>query len=63
MSNKILYSWHHDGNTKKTTFMSHANHTRRHCENVIKADVILSAWLNYCRQSRLYRLLEWFGLR
>ena len=63
MSNKILYSWHQDGNTKKTTLMSHAKHIRPHGENVIKADVILSAWLNYCRQSRLYRLLEWFGLR
>jgi len=27
-------------------------------ENIIKADVILSAWLNYCRESRIYRILE-----
>ena len=32
-------------------------------ENIIKADVILSAWLNYCRESRIYRALEFFGLR
>ena len=32
-------------------------------ENIIKADVILSAWLNYCKESRIYRLLEFFGLR
>ena len=27
-------------------------------ENIIKADVILSAWLNYCCESRIYRILE-----
>ena len=32
-------------------------------ENVIKAELILNAWLNNCRQSRIYRILEWFGLR
>lgn len=32
-------------------------------ENIIKAEVILSAWLKYCRQSRVYRILEFFGLR
>ena len=32
-------------------------------ENIIKADVILGAWLNYCRQSRIYRILEFIGLR
>jgi hypothetical protein len=32
-------------------------------ENIIKADAILSAWLKYCRESRLYRILEFFGLR
>ena len=32
-------------------------------ENIIKADIILSAWLKYCRESRIYRILEFFGLR
>lgn len=32
-------------------------------ENIIKADAILSAWLNYCRESWIYRILEFFGLR
>lgn len=32
-------------------------------ENVIKAEVILNAFQNYRRQSRLFRLLEWLGLR
>jgi hypothetical protein len=32
-------------------------------ENIIKAEVILSAWLSYCRESRIYRILEFFGLR
>ena len=32
-------------------------------ENIIKAEVILSAWLSYCRESRIYRALEFFGLR
>ena len=32
-------------------------------ENVIKAEIVLNAWLNYCRESRIYRILEWFGLR
>ena len=27
-------------------------------ENIIKADVILSAWVSYCRESRIYRILE-----
>ena len=29
-------------------------------ENIIKADVILNAWLSYCRESRIYRILEFF---
>ena len=32
-------------------------------ENIIKADAVLSAWKNYCRESRIYRILEFFGLR
>ena len=32
-------------------------------ENIIKADIILSAWLKYCRESRVYRILEFFKLR
>ena len=32
-------------------------------ENLIKADMILSAWQNYCRESKVYRLFEFFGLR
>ena len=32
-------------------------------ENIIKADIILNAWLSYCRESRIYRILEFFGLR
>jgi len=31
--------------------------------NIIKADVILNAWLSYCRESRIYRILEFFKLR
>ena len=32
-------------------------------ENVIKVEIILSAWLSYCRESRIYRVLEFFKLR
>ena len=32
-------------------------------ENVIKTEIILSAWLSYCRESRIYRILEFFKLR
>ena len=32
-------------------------------ENVIKAESILSAWLKYCRESRVYRVLEFFNLK
>jgi hypothetical protein len=32
-------------------------------ENTIKANIILEAWLSYCRESRIYRILEYFGLR
>ena len=39
------------------------NHKRAVGENIIKAEVILSAWLSYCRESRIYRALEFFGLR
>ena len=39
------------------------NHKRAVGENVIKAEVILSAWLSYCRESRIYRVLEFFKLR
>ena len=69
--NEILYD------TRKDFFME--NHSRDckcgNCynvdsrpfyalgENLIKAEVILSAWLSYCRESRIYRTLEFFGLR
>jgi len=29
----------------------------------VKAEVILNAWKNYCRTSRIYRFLEYFGFR
>ena len=32
-------------------------------ENIIKADVILSAWLSYCRESWIYKVFEFLGLR
>ena len=32
-------------------------------ENVIKTEAILSAWLSYCREFRIYRILEFFKLR
>lgn len=32
-------------------------------ENIIKSDAILSAWQSYCRESRIYRILEFIGLR
>ena len=32
-------------------------------ENVINAETILSAWLKYCRESRIYRILEFFRLK
>ena len=32
-------------------------------EQKIKADIILNAWLNYCRQSKVYRMMEYIGLR
>ena len=31
-------------------------------ENIIKADIILNAWLSYCRESYIYRILEFFNL-
>lgn len=32
-------------------------------ENIIKTDAILNAWKVYCRESRIYRILEFFGFR
>jgi len=32
-------------------------------EAKIKGDVVFSAWKNYCRESWLYRVLEFIGLR
>ena len=32
-------------------------------EQKIKADIVLNAWLNYCRTSRVYRMMEYIGLR
>jgi len=32
-------------------------------EAQIKRDVVLSAWKNYCRESFIYRVLEFFRLR
>ena len=32
-------------------------------EAKIKGDVVLSAWKNYCRESWLYRVREFIGLR
>jgi len=32
-------------------------------EGGIKAQIILDAWHNYCMESRLFRLLRFFGLR
>ena len=29
----------------------------------IKAEVCISAWLNYCMESRVFRILSYFGLR
>lgn len=30
---------------------------------VIKAERIFNGWKNYCRESRIFRILEWFGVR
>jgi len=43
--------------------MQRNNHKRVLGENIIKADVILNAWLSYCREFRIYRILEFFKLR
>ena len=32
-------------------------------ENLIKVDVILGAWLNYCRETKIFRLLQFLKLR
>ena len=32
-------------------------------EAQIKAEAITNAWLNYCMQSRIFRILRYFGLR
>ena len=32
-------------------------------EGAIKAERVLNAWHRYCMQSRLFRLLRFFGLR
>ena len=36
---------------------------RRYGEAEIKRDVVLSAWKNYCRESFIYRVLEFLRLR
>ena len=35
----------------------------RNGEAQIKRDVVFSAWKNYCRESFIYRVLEFFRLR
>ena len=45
------------------TYKSNIYINRPSGENIIKAEIILNAWLNYCRESRIYRILEWFGFR
>jgi|TARA_R110000744_G_scaffold87443_5_gene170699 hypothetical protein len=37
--------------------------TKKTGEAGIKAELILNAWHNYCMQSRVYRILRFFGLR
>ena len=32
-------------------------------EAQIKAQMVLNAWHNYCMQSRVFRILRFFGLR
>jgi len=36
---------------------------RKYGEAEIKRDVVLSAWKNYCRESFIYRVLEFLKLR
>ena len=37
--------------------------TKKTGEAGIKAELILNAWHNYCMQSKVYRILRFFGLR
>jgi hypothetical protein len=32
-------------------------------ERVIKAQIFLDAWHSYCMESRIFRILRFFGLR
>jgi len=47
--NKTMNEWY------ENWFLLEEAETRR--------DVVLSAWKNYCRESWLYRVLEFIGLR
>ena len=58
MDNKYLYRYSY-----KDLYLKVNDSKRPIGENIIKAEAILSAWLNYCRESRIYRTLEFFGLR
>ena len=46
---------------KPTTYFKGVG--RKYGEAEIKRDVVLSAWKNYCRESFIYRVLEFLRLR
>jgi len=43
--------------------MNNTKECRPTGENVIKAEIILNAWRNYCMESRIFRILVKLGLR
>ena len=60
--NMFFTSCKYKDKEKKELFLAVSNF-RPIGENIFKADAILSAWQKYCRESRIYRILEFFGLR
>ena len=54
----------YDNGWRKNIYSPNKSKDRiRNGEAQIKRDVVLSAWKNYCRESWLYRVLEFIGLR
>ena len=70
MSNNIIYDTRIDmfkDNHSRNCWCGYCGYSkaqegRVRGENIIKAEVILSAWLNYCRESRIYRILEFLKI-
>jgi hypothetical protein len=54
----------YDNGWRKNIYSPNKSKDRiRNGEAQIKRDVVFSAWKNYCRESFIYRVLEFFRLR